>query len=159
DAQVFNLTVENNCDVAKTFGLYQIAQPSFQMIQKSDPVVIEPKGTSVISAPFTELGMRLSATADQGTAAQWLSQPLFEFGYSEYNGLTGTAYDLSVMEGSDATGLAAYPDCETCESKICFAEGCSKAQAWTHENQVADGSPADTVCYEGLKNFKVVWCP
>lgn len=47
-----------------------------------------------IAVPFQETGLRLSATADQGCAAQWDPQALFEMGYSEYAGQTGTAYDL-----------------------------------------------------------------
>lgn len=159
DDSTFDLTVYNNCSTSKTFGLYQISS-SFEMTQMSDPVAIASGGVSVIEASFTAIGMRLSATADQGTDAQWDAQTLFEFGYSAYSDLTGTAYDLSVMEGvADGDGIAAYPATSACPSKICTTLGCALAEAWTDADQTSDGSPADTVCYEGNQNFKVVWCP
>jgi len=159
DDSTFDLTVVNNCPSTKTFGLYQVS-PSFEMIQMSDPLAIESGNSAIIPVDFAEIGMRLSATADKGTAGQWDAQTLFEFGYSAFSSVTGTAYDLSVMEGAaNGDGIAAYPDTSACESKICTASGCSLADSWTNADQVSDGSPADTVCYEGKQNFKVVWCP
>ncbi|KAK5111873.1 hypothetical protein LTR62_004605 [Meristemomyces frigidus] len=157
DASTFELTVHNNCANDRTFGLFQIT-PAFEMIQMSEAEAIPAGHNATISAPFSALGMRLSATADKGIAAQWEAQTLFEFGYSAYNALTGTAYDLSVMAGS-TDGIAAYPATSACESKVCSSVGCALAEAWTDAAQVLGGSPADTVCYEGAQDFKVVWCP
>jgi len=158
DQGTFDLTVHNNCTSTKTFGLYQVSS-SYQMIEMSDPIAIEPGSSSCIQAPFSEIGMRLSGTADQGCDGQWAAQTLFEFGYSEYLSMSGTAYDLSVMQGSVPEGIAAYPGTDLCESKYCSASGCSLAQAWTSPVQEGQGSPADTVCYQGKQNFEVVWCP
>jgi len=159
DDSTFVLTVVNNCSSEKTFGLYQVSS-SFAMTQMSDPLAIAAGAQNTIQVAFSDIGMRLSATADQGTDAQWDAQTLFEFGYSAYSDLTGTAYDLSVMEGAaDGEGIAAYPATSECESKICTSSGCSLAESWTNADQTSDGSPADTVCYEGVQDFKVVWCP
>ncbi|KAK5116326.1 hypothetical protein LTR85_009298 [Meristemomyces frigidus] len=159
DDSTFDLTVVNQCDSTKTFGLYQITS-SFEMIEMSDPLAIESGKSAVIPVDFAEIGMRLSATADSGLAAQWEAQTLFEFGYSAYSDLTGTAYDLSVMEGvANGDAIAAYPGASECESKVCTTLGCCLADAWSAADQTTDGSPADTVCYQGKQNFKVVWCP
>jgi hypothetical protein len=158
DDSTFDLTVHNNCSTTKSFGLFQIS-PSFEMIEMSEAVELEPGTSACIQAPFSEIGMRLSGTADKGCDGQWEAQTLFEFGYSAWSDLTGTAYDLSVMEGSEPEGIAAYPGTSECESKVCLASGCSLAQAWTDAAQEGDGSPADTVCYKGKQNFQVVWCP
>ncbi len=158
DDTTFELTVHNNCTNSKTFGLYQIT-PAFEMLQMSHPTTIEPGSSSCIQAPFTASGMRLSGTADQGCDGQWAAQTLFEFGYSTYLEMTGTAYDLSVMAGSAPEGIAAYPGTTLCESKVCDASGCSLAEAWTTPQQVGGGSPADTVCYQGVQDFHVVFCP
>jgi len=159
DDDTFDLTVENQCSGSKTFGLYQVS-PAFEMIQMSDPLEIESGKSAVIPVDFAEIGMRLSATADSGTAAQWDAQTLFEFGYSAFGEVTGTAYDLSVMEGvENGDSIAAYPGTSECESKVCTTLGCALAAAWAAADDVVDGSPADTVCYQGKQNFKVVWCP
>ncbi|TKA83885.1 hypothetical protein B0A55_00106 [Friedmanniomyces simplex] len=158
DTTTFDLTVHNNCSSSKTFGLYQVT-PAFEMIEMSSPISIEPGSSSCIQAPFSEIGMRLSGTADQGCDGQWAAQTLFEFGYSAYEELTGTAYDLSVMQGSVPEGIAAFPGTELCESKVCSASGCSLAEAWTSAQQEGGGSPADTVCYQGVQSFDIVWCP
>ena len=104
--------------------------------------------------------MRLSGHAEWGTGGQWSPQALFEFGYSEYAGQKGTAYDLSVMEGSDGNiGIGAYPHNKKCPSKTCFPWDCPADQGWTSPGQTSIGSPADTVCYHGKTAFKVVFCP
>ena len=164
-SDTFNIEISNNCSSTKHFGIYQVTS-SFQMNQMSDPVVIGQNQTQNISAPYKDIGMRLSGHAEWGTSGQWASQALFEFGYSEYNDLAGTAYDLSIMEGSDSdVGLAVYPilsdgvDSDDCPSKICLPGNCNSTQGWTNADQVSDGSPADTVCYHGKMNFKVVFCP
>lgn len=127
------------------------------MDQVTTPLTIASGSKGSIAAPYQGIGMRLSASAGEGTAAQWDAQALFEFGYSTYNGIAGTAYDLSVMGGT--TGLAVYPANKQCPSKVCTASDSSPDQCWTNADQVDAGSPADTVCYYGKSNFRVVWCP
>ena len=82
-------------------------------------------------------------------------------GYSEYDGQTGTAYDLSVMEGSDPSiGIAVQPLAgASCPDKTCLPWDCPPGQGWTNPDQVDAGSPGDTVCYQGNTNFRVIWCP
>lgn len=155
----FKIHVLNNCADDKTFGIFQI-DSSFNMVEKTSPVSIKAGMARAIDAPYSELGLRLSATADQGCDAQWDPQALFEFGYSDYNGQGGTAYDLSVMEGSDPSiGLAVYPHQSECPDKKCSPSDCPAGQGWTNPDQVNAGSPGDTVCYYGKTNFRVVWCP
>lgn len=139
------------------------------MIEMSKPLNIESKKSSIIDAPYKALGMRLSGHAEWGTGGQWKAQALFEFGYAamEYGGasLAGSAYDASVMKGSDADiGVAIYPidngkGSKSCESKSCSSWNCPADQGWTEPEQVNNGSPADTVCYKGKTDFKVVYCP
>jgi hypothetical protein len=163
-SESFNIYVWNNCPFTKQVGLYQITS-SFQMLERSKPTNIRPKKMLTITAPFKDLGMRLSGHAEWGTAGQWKTQALFEFGYSQYAGKDGTAYNLSVMEGSDKDiGIGAYPvnngkGSKQCLSKTCFPWECPLDQGWTNPNQINDGSPADTVCYYGKTDFKVVFCP
>ncbi|KAK4544765.1 hypothetical protein LTR36_004014 [Oleoguttula mirabilis] len=163
-AETFQLRVWNNCHFVKEVALYQIT-PAFNMVQKSNPTNIQPGKELIIHAPFKATGMRLSGHAEWGTAGQWKAQALFEFGYSTYAGTEGTAYDLSVMQGSDGNiGIGGYPipngkGSKYCPSKTCFPWKCDWAQGWTNPDQVNDGSPADTVCYKGKTDFKVVFCP
>ncbi|KAK5113005.1 hypothetical protein LTR85_011027 [Meristemomyces frigidus] len=160
----FQLRVWNNCHFVKEVALYQIT-PAFAMVQKSNPTNIQPGKELTINAPFYAKGMRLSGHAEWGTAGQWKAQALFEFGYSTYGSSEGTAYDLSVMQGSDSNiGIGAYPipygkGSKYCPSKTCFPWKCSWSQGWTNPDQVNDGSPADTVCYKGKTDFKIVFCP
>ena len=79
--------------------------------------------------------------------------------------MDGTAYDLSVMEGSDADiGIGVYPigngkgSGKHYESKTCFPWHCP-LDYWTNPDQVKNGSPANTVCYYGKSDIKVVFCP
>jgi hypothetical protein len=161
----FNIEICNNCPADKHFGIYEITG-SFQMLQTCDPVTVGQGESKTISAPYKGIGMRLSGHAEWGTGGQWAPQALFEFGYSEYNGLEGTAYDLSLMQGSESdVGLAVYPilsddaSSSDCPNKICYPGNCDPSQGWTNPDQVSDGSPADTVCYHGKMDFKVVFCP
>lgn len=123
-ADTFELRVWNNCKFTKEVALYQITS-SFQMLQKSRPTNIASGHELVINAPFKATGMRLSGHAERGASGQWGAQALFEFGYSTYAGTEGTAYDLSVMPGSDHDiGIGAYPipngrGSKECESKAC----------------------------------------
>lgn len=150
------ISIQNNCASDLSFGVFSISS-SFAMSAIGSSVPIAAGSSGSISAPFSLIGGRLSATADQGTAAQWDAQALFEFGYSSYGGMDGTAYDLSVMGGN--TGVAVYPSNPACPSKVCNPGNCAADQGWTNPDQVNQGSPADTVCYHGKTNFKVVWCP
>lgn len=155
----FNIEITNNCGSSKDFGIYEISS-SFQAIQTCDPITIGQNETNTLAAPYNGVGLRLSAHAELGLAGVWLPQALFEFGYSEYNGLHGTAYDISIMEGSnDDVGLAVYPSKSQCPSKKCSPNDCDLSQGWTNPDQIQDGSPADTVCYDGKMDFKVVFCP
>ena len=152
----FEISVHNKCADDLEFGIFQVSS-SFAMNTISTPVKIASGSKGSIPAPYQGIGMRLSGTAGAGAAAQWNAQALFEFGYSVYNGMDGTAYDLSVMGGDD--GVAVYPENKQCPSKVCTSTGCAPGQGWTDPAQVNAGSPADTVCYHGKTNFKVVWCP
>jgi hypothetical protein len=155
----FPIHITNNCGSDKEFALFQIT-PDFQMNQMSPNRKICNGETHTIHAPFTALGLRLSGNADWPIANQWNAQGLAEFGYSEYNGQTGTAYDLSFMDGSPTDiGISITPENDQCEPKSCYPDNCSASDAWTNEDQVDDGSPADTVCYHGKTGFNVVWCP
>jgi hypothetical protein len=164
DVDDFKLIVVNKCKWTKQFALYQITS-SFEMLQKSTPINIPTGGSQTIMAPFQASGMRLSGHAEWGTAGQWKAQAMFEFGHSEYAGVQGTAYDLSVMTGSDANiGIRVFPIANgrgsgTCRIKACAPWNCPAAQGWTNPNQVNVGSPADTVCYHGKTGFRVVFCP
>ena len=155
----FTLHVRNQCHWTKSVALYQITS-SFQMVQRSNPTDIAQGQTIDIQAPYYDTGMRLSGHAEKGTAWQWNAQALFEFGYSAWNGQEGTAYDLSVMQGSDGNiGIGAWPVNGQCEGKICFPWDCRPDQGWTNPDQTSLGSPADTVCYHGKTDFTVVFCP
>ena len=71
------------------------------MISKSETVGLDQGGVHSFSAPYGEIGMRLSGTADQPAATQYDPQALFEFGYgSDGAGHDGTAYNLSLFVGS-----------------------------------------------------------
>jgi hypothetical protein len=135
------------------------------MLERSKPVNIAHKQMHTIVALYKDLGMRLSGHAEWGTSRQWAHQALFEFGYSEYKGIGGSAYNLSVMEGSDMdVGVGVYPipngnGSKQCPSKTCFPWDCPLDQGWTNPDQTKNGSPADTVCYHGKTDFKVVFCP
>jgi hypothetical protein len=160
----FSIEICNQCSSTKHFGLYQITS-AFQMLERMDPLSLPSNTTKSISAPFKDTGMRLSAHAEWGVAKQWDHQALFEFGYSEYDGLVGTAYDVSIMDGSENdVGVAVYPTvdgeaCDECPSKTCSPGNCAASQGWTQPDQETNGSPADTVCYKGKAAFKVVFCP
>jgi hypothetical protein len=155
----FYLHVHNKCPFPKEVAIYGVTS-DFQMVQKSKPTTIHPGHQHTILAPFHATGMRLSGHAEWGTSGQWQTQALLEFGYSEYDGKQGTAYDLSLMQGSDKDiGMGVYPHNKKCPSKTCFPWDCPPSQGWTSPGQSALGSPADTVCYHGKTDFKVVYCP
>lgn len=157
----FQIHVVNQCKWTKQVALYQVTG-NFQMRQKSRPRNVGAGKSTIINAPFHAKGMRLSGHAEWGTAAQWNPQALFEFGHSTYAGKEGTAYNLSVMQGSDGDiGIGAYPvgRDESCPAKTCFPWDCPPSQGWTRPEQVNQSSPADTVCYHGKTAFKVVFCP
>ncbi|KAH9826356.1 Osmotin/thaumatin-like superfamily [Teratosphaeria destructans] len=155
DSETFIINVWNHCPESKHIALYQITS-SFTVNQLSEPTEVDSGCDLNITAPFTEAGMRVSAHAEWGTAGQWLPQALAEFGYSTFSDTHGTAYDNSVMGGSDF-GVGIYPANEECESKTCQLDNCPLDQGWTNEDQTSNGSPADTVCYHGVTDFKVVF--
>jgi len=155
----FELIVENNCSASREFALYQI-NAAFDMTQMSEPVTIASGKSATIAAPYTAIGMRLSGRAEMGTAWQWSAQALFEFGYSAWGEVQGTAYDISLMETTDDVGIKVVPGNSGCDTKCCLSPSdCPADQGWTNADQVDIGSPADTVCYEGLTSFTVTWCP
>ncbi|TKA67785.1 hypothetical protein B0A55_06868 [Friedmanniomyces simplex] len=109
DPNTFALHVWNNCHFTKEVALYSVTS-DFKMLQRSPPTNIAPGKSLTIAAPFRDSGMRLSGHAEWGTDGQWRPQALFEFGYSTYAGQEGTAYDLSLMSGSDPDiGMGVYP--------------------------------------------------
>jgi hypothetical protein len=155
----FNIEIVNNCDSSKQFGIYEVTS-SYQPLQVCDPITVGEGQSQTIAAPYKGIGMRLSGHAEWGLAGVWKAQSLFEFGYSAYNGLEGTAYDISIMGGvASDVGMAVYPSKTQCPSKKCTLDSCNLSQAWTDPGQSADGSPADTVCYQGKMDFKIVFCP
>lgn len=165
DSNTFNIEIQNQCADTKHFGLYSVTG-SFQMVEKSEAVTIATNGTETIKAPFDGLGLRLSGHAEWGTGGQWKTQALAEFGYSQMGDMDGTAYNLSLMEGCEADiGVAIYPQvqgesyADECPSKKCYPDNCDLSQGWTNPDQTSNGSPADTVCYHGKTDFKVVFCP
>ena len=158
-ASRFNVQVWNNCPFVKEFAMYQVT-PEFTMLQKSKPVNIQPGGSHIFHPRFKAEGMRLSGHAEWGTGGQWQPQALFEFSYSTYAGVEGTAYDASVMEGSDPDiGIGIYPHNDQCRVQQCWPWSCPPDQGWTTPDQVNIGSPADTVCYQGKTDFDIVFCP
>ena len=157
----FYIHVHNKCPFQKEVAIYGVT-PDFQMVQHSKPTTIHPGHQHTIVAPFHGTGLRLSGHAEWGLNGQWQNQLLFEFGYSEYAGNQGTSYDISMMSGSGIdpdVGMGVYPHNKKCESKTCFPWDCPASQGWTNPDQKNIGSPADTTCYEGKTDFKVVYCP
>jgi len=105
----FKIHVWNNCKFVKEAAIYSVTG-DFKMVQHSKPTNIQPGKMITINAPFHGVGMRLSGHAEWGTDGQWRPQALFEFGYSTYAGQEGTAYDLSLMSGSDPDiGMGVWP--------------------------------------------------
>ncbi|KAK3673800.1 hypothetical protein LTR78_006354 [Recurvomyces mirabilis] len=163
--ETFHLEVTNNCPFVKEVGLYTVTS-DFQMLQMSPPTNMPPGHEIVIAAPFKAIGMRLTGHAEWGSAGGWKPQALFEFGYAAYQDVEGTAYDLSLMEGSDHDiGMSAAPvengqGSGTCRSLKCYPWDCPGNQGWLDPNQsdVGDAAP-DTVCYKGKTDFKIVYCP
>jgi hypothetical protein len=155
----FNIEIVNNCPSSKQFGIYAVTS-SYQPLQVCDPITVGEGESQTIAAPYKGIGMRLSGHAEWGLPGVWKAQSLFEFGYSAYSGLEGTAYDISIMGGvATDVGMAVYPSKTQCPSKKCTLDSCELSQAWTDPSQEANGSPADTVCYQGKMDFKVVFCP
>ncbi|KYG41976.1 hypothetical protein M433DRAFT_147199 [Acidomyces richmondensis BFW] len=148
----FNLTIINGCAQTQTVGIYQVTS-DFTINMISHPIVLSPGAVGLIQAPFYQTGLRLSAKRNQ-----WVAQTLFEFGYSTWSNLSGTAYDLSVMPGSEL-GISVKPSNPNCPSKTCLLDNCPLDQGWTNPDQVNLGSPANSVCYHGITNFEVTFCP
>jgi hypothetical protein len=165
DGNKFKIHVWNNCPWTKQVAIYGVTA-DFQMVAHSKPTNIKPGKQHIINAPFKGVGLRLSGHAEWGLDGQWQNQALFEFGYSEYMGQTGTSYDLSLMQpGTDLDiGMGVWPiengqGSGSCRSFVCFPWYCPPTEGWTNPDQINLGSPADTVCYKGKTDFKVVYCP
>ena len=163
DGGNFAIHVVNQCSEAKDVGIFGVT-PDFQATQAGVTQNIAPGQTATLKAPFTAIGQRLTANAQEGPSNVFEAQSLFEFGYSSWNGLTGTSYDLSLMAGAQIGMAVDVLDngngSGSCESKICVdPNNCATSQAWTDPDQVNIGSPADTTCYKGKTDFKVTLCP
>ncbi|TKA24318.1 hypothetical protein B0A50_06788 [Salinomyces thailandicus] len=164
DQDTYKIHVINECSETKHFGLFEITS-DFQMNSKSAATGVDPGKHATLKADYKGIGLRLSATANEGPAAQWAPQSLAEFGYSGWSGVEGTAYDVSMMIGSDmSVGVKIEPldngnGSGNCAVKKCTLGNTPLDQCWTHPDQTADGSPADTVCYQGKTDFKVTFCP
>ncbi|KAK5116694.1 hypothetical protein LTR62_007368 [Meristemomyces frigidus] len=166
--ETFNLNVWNNCKFVKEVVVYTVLQPAWEMVEVSTPTNIQPGAELTIPVPFHGTGMRLSGHAEWGVAGGWRPQALFEFGYSSYSGAEGTAYDLSLMQGSDPDiGMGVWPienghGSGQCKQDVCFPWSCGANgnQGWLNPDQsdVGDAAP-DTVCYKGKTDFKIVYCP
>lgn len=164
----FRLTITNACPTPRTFGLYRVDQPTtapWTITPHSPPVPLLPGQSQTFLVPYALTGMRLSGHAEWPVAAQWNPQALFEFGFSTFqvNGgpwVEGTAYDLSVMDGSEpGVGTSVEPEDGRCWTKRCRPGACAKWEGWTKEGSEKEGgNEADTGCYHGMTNFKVVWC-
>jgi hypothetical protein len=138
----FNITVKNSCAATIYPATYSISS-SFVMTQESSGA-----STNVVTS-YTATGMRLSPNGNWPLAQQWNDQPLFEYGYGAFNGVAGTAYDLSLMKyvatAPDTGGLKVVPANSQCETKTCTPSNCPADQGWT---DTSDGnSAADTGCY------------
>ena len=160
----FAIHLWNNCGFTKQFATYSVT-PSFQMLQHSPTITLAHGKSHILRPHFHAIGMRLAGHAELGVNGQWIPQALFEFGYSSYAGRQGTAYDVSIMEGSDKDiGVGVWPMSNGhgsggCKQFVCWPWNCPPSQGWTDPGQTSLGSPADTVCYEGKTDFKVVFCP
>lgn len=160
----FKLHVHNACPFPKSIGIYSVT-PTFEMLQHGPIVNLSSNTHHTLHAPYHGTGMRLSGHAEWGLNGQWQPQLLFEFGYSAYDTVQGTAYDISMMEGSDdnvGMKVRVLPNgagSETCETKLCLPGDCAPNQGWTSPGQAELGSPADAVCYHGKADFRVTYCP
>ncbi|CZT21481.1 uncharacterized protein RCC_07344 [Ramularia collo-cygni] len=155
-ASNFTITVNNNCtkDLSvATFGM----SDTFIITQESATHVIEPSCSANISTNYYGVGMRLSPNAHLPIAMQYLPQAMFEYGYSNTGpqGLSGTAYDLSLM-GHVAPGIKVVPAHPECEPKCCTPGNCPIDQGWT---SAAQSYAADVTCYQGMVDFEVTFCP
>lgn len=68
-----------------------------------------------------------------------------------------TAYDISAIPGNNV-GVKIVPSVGSCQTKLCPKSGCSIDQAWQRDEDIALGSPADTVC-TNTADFTVTFCP
>lgn len=153
-AQNFTITVNNNCSDTLSVATYGM-NSAFLITQESATHVIEPNCNANVSTSYYGVGMRLSAKADKPVASQYLPQGMFEYGYSNANGLEGTAYDLSLM-GFSGPGVKVVPGHADCEAKCCTPDNCPTDQGWTNP---AQGYAADVTCYQGIVDFEVTFCP
>ncbi|WPH03452.1 Hypothetical protein R9X50_00633200 [Acrodontium crateriforme] len=152
EPETFNIKVINSCAHDQPIGVFRI-NPDFSTSTLTPMTTIASGQSHNLTVPYKEIGLRIATNENQFTA-----QPLFEFGYSGWGDVEGTAYDLSMMSGL-ITGMKATPANPLCEAKQCDSLICKLASAWTNADQTADGSPADTVCYHGKTDFTVEYCP
>jgi hypothetical protein len=153
-ASNFTITVNNNCTDTLSFATYGMSD-IFILTQESAVHVIEPDCSANISTNYYGVGMRLSPNAHKSLGEQYLPQAIFEYGYSNANGLVGTAYDVSRM-GNVGPGIKVEPANTLCEEKCCTPESCPIEQGWT---SAAQAWGADTTCYHGITDFTVTFCP
>lgn len=149
----FSIDVINNCAHTQAVGLFQINADYSTAVISPLTAIGADGGRNTFSAPFAATGLRLATKQEQ-----FVSQNLVEFGYSTYAGQEGTAYDLSLFDGTFIE-MKVVPSDNRCETKICTSQSCPSNQAWTNPAQMNEGSPADTVCYHGKINFTVYYCP
>lgn len=155
----FKIHIWNNCPFEKEFAIFR-SNDDYTESQYSPGITLQQGQDHIFHPRFHETSMRLSGHAEWGASGQYAAQALFEFGYSTYAGQEGTAYDVSIMPGSDGDiGVGVWPKNGACESKICWPWDCAPSQGWSNPDQYEIGSPADTVCYQGKTDFKVVFCP
>lgn len=153
-ASNFTITVNNNCSDTLTVATYAM-NSAFIITQESATHTIEPDCSANVTTSYSGVGMRLSPNAHLPVASQYLPHGIFEYGYSSANGLTGTAYDISLMEHI-GPGMKVEPAHPECESKCCTPSNCPVDQGWTDP---AQGYAADVTCYQGKVDFTVTFCP
>lgn len=154
DASNFTITVNNNCTDTLSVATYSMSDV-FVIAQESATYTIEPACSANIPTNYYGVGMRLSPNANLSLAEQYLPQSLFEYGYSSTEGVTGTAYDISMM-GYTAPGMKVVPANSECETKCCTPTDCPTDQGWTSATQ---SYAADATCYYGNTDFTVTFCP
>lgn len=132
-------------------------QVNFVISPLSNSVSVRPGGETTFNVPVTDIGVFVSAHGEYSN--QFQVQTRAEFGYAEWPGVKGIAYNLSLMTGA-LEGLKIQPTRSDCAVKSCpDVNNCPADQGWTNPNQAAIGSPADTGCYNGPTDFIVTFCP
>nr|POE82366.1 hypothetical protein CFP56_72514 [Quercus suber] len=150
----FNINVVNSCGNDLNLGVFTLNESGVS--QTADTQTVSANGgTATFVADFNAVSQRLS-TMDVNN--QFSAQSLFEFGYSAFGGITGTAYDLSLI-GASTPGMQVVPANSNCETKTCTGSSFPVDQCWTNADQWNIGSPADSTCSFGPTDFTVTYCP